>query len=92
MFNYSLNILLSILIVSMLDGASQDKSFEVPDFGGETMQYKLKYGMFNIGVATISCLEDPAGCGCTIRAVAQSSGLMKIIKNLIILFKLKKQR
>ena len=69
-------------MVSMLDAASQDESLKVPEFVGETMHYKLKYGIFHIGNATVSCLEDPAGCGYIIRAKAQSSGLLKIFKDL----------
>lgn len=43
---------------------------------------KVKYGIFNIGFASISCLEDPTGCGYNIQAEAQSSGWVKIFRNL----------
>lgn len=65
-----------------MGSAAQDTSFEVPDYGGEIMHYGLKYGIFNIGIASISCLEDTAGCGYIIKAEAQSTGLLKIFKNL----------
>ena len=82
MLYYNLNIVLSVLIGFMLDAAPQDKSFKVPEYVGETMHYKLKYGIFNIGIATILCMEDTSGYGCIIRAEAQSSGILRIIKNL----------
>ena len=82
MFYFKKNILISIIIFSILDGASQDKSFEVPDFCGETMHYRLKYGIFNIGFASISCLEDSMECGANIKAEAHSSGWVKIFKDL----------
>lgn len=78
----SLNVIFSILIVSVFDGTAPDKSSEVHEYVGETMQYNLKYGIFNIGVATISCFEDQTGCGYILKAEALSSGLLKIFKNL----------
>jgi hypothetical protein len=74
--------IVSTLFVYMLEGASPDKTLTAPDFVGETMHYSLKYGIFNIGVASISCLEDQAGCGYIIKAEAQSTGLLKIFRNL----------
>ncbi len=67
---------------SIMNGSSQDRSLEVPDYSGETMHYSLKYGIFNIGFASVSCLEDPTGCGYNIQAEAQSSGWVKIFRNL----------
>jgi len=75
-------LLSSFLLVAFMGGASQDGSFEVPDYGGETMHYSLKYGILNIGYASISCLLDTAGCGYNIKAEAQSTGLAKIFRNL----------
>ncbi|MEN8227451.1 MAG: DUF3108 domain-containing protein [Bacteroidota bacterium] len=66
----------------ILGGISQDRSVEVPDYSGEVMHYRLKYGIFNIGFASISCLEDSTGCGYSIKAEAQSSGWVKIFKDL----------
>ncbi|GAI98737.1 unnamed protein product, partial [marine sediment metagenome] len=77
-----LNLILATLIFSMHDVDSLDKSLMVNDYVGETMQYNLKYGIFNIGVASVSCLEDQAGCGYIIKAEAQSSGLLKLIKDI----------
>ena len=69
-------------MVVVLDGTAKDKNLPVNEFAGESMHYKMKYGIFNIGVATISCLEDSSGCGSIIKAEAQSSGLLKIFRNL----------
>ncbi len=75
-------LLSSILLAAFMSGASQERSFEVTDYGGEAMHYSLQYGIFNIGFASISCLEDATGCGYNIKAEAQSSGLVKIFRNL----------
>lgn len=72
----------SILIASILETSSQGVSFEVPDFSGETIHYRLKYGIFNIGYASITCQEDPSGTACNIKAEAQSAGWVKIFKDL----------
>jgi len=69
-----------------MHGTSQDISSGVPDYCGELMSYRLKYGIFNIGWGSISCLEDPEGEGGTIRAEAQSSGWIKIFKDLNYLY------
>ena len=82
MSSYRIIILFSILIVSILDVSSQDTSFEVLDYSGETIHYRLKYGIFNIGFASISCLKDSSGSICNIKAEAQSSGWVKIFKKL----------
>ena len=82
MFYYRETILISILIFSILYGSSQDKLFDVTDYCGETVNYRLKYGILNIGFASISCLEDSIKCGGKIKAEARSSGWVKIFKNL----------
>ena len=69
-------------MVVLLDGTAKDKKLPVNEFAGETMHYKMKYGIFNIGVATISCLEYPSGCGCILKAQAPSSGLPEIFRSL----------
>jgi hypothetical protein len=78
----SLNLIFTILIASVLEGFSPDRPASDPGYNGEYMHYRLKYGIFNIGVATISCLEDRMECGCVIKAEAQSTGLLRIFKNL----------
>ena len=82
MSSYRIITLFSILIVSILDVSTQDNSFEVPDYSGESIHYRLKYGIFNIGFASISCLEDSSGSICYIKAEAKSSGWVKIFKKL----------
>lgn len=54
----------------------------MPAFKGEAMSYRLRYGLFNIGSASISCLEDPSGCGDLIKAEARSQGVVNIFRNL----------
>jgi hypothetical protein len=71
-----------LLLFIPFSGAAQQKQFKVPDYQGEVMHYKLKYSIFNIGSATISCLDDPSGCGHRITAEARSDGLMRLFMNL----------
>jgi hypothetical protein len=75
-------VIIQFLIFSILNGAPLHKPSPVPDFAGEFIHYNLKYGIFKIGVASISCFEDQTGCGEIIRAEAQSTGLMKIFRDL----------
>jgi len=77
-----MSFVFNILLSALLDSSAQDKKLMVHEYSGETMHYKLKYGFFNIGVASISCFEDPEGCGYIIRAVMQSTGLLKVFKNM----------
>jgi hypothetical protein len=51
-------------------------------FRGEELEYRLKYGPFTIGTATISCLKDPSGCGDRIKAEARSTGVVKVFRSL----------
>jgi len=75
-------VIISVLLISIFNGATTIKPLSTPDYVGESMHYKLKYGILNIGVASISCFEDKQGCGSIIRAEAQSTGLLKVFKNL----------
>jgi hypothetical protein len=77
-----LNILVSILFVSVNAGSLPNRTSNAPDYVGEVMHYNVKYGIIRIGIASISCIEDPEGCGHLIRAEAQSAGLLKLFKNL----------
>lgn len=78
---FSLQLILVLLPVFTNDSTSSEE-FTVPVYTGEAMHYKLKYGIFNIGIALITCFEDSAGNGNIIRAEAQSAGLFRIIKDL----------
>ncbi len=69
-------------MVLILCGASYDKSVEVPDYIDESMHYRLKYGILNIGFASISFMEDPGRLSGSIKAEARSSGWIRIFKNL----------
>lgn len=79
---FGFQLVCSILIASVFKGTLPYQPAPVPEYKGESMHYRIKYGIFNIGVATISCLEDPSECGCILRAEAQSTGLLRIFKNL----------
>ena len=61
---------------------SQDVSYKVQDCCGESMSYRLKYGIFNIGRGTISCLPDTEGKAAQIKAEVHSTGWIKIFKDL----------
>jgi hypothetical protein len=54
----------------------------VPDYSGEIISYNLKYGFFNIGSASISCLTDTTRLTRIIKAEAKSSRWMKIFRDL----------
>lgn len=77
-----LHIICSILFGSVQEGNAPASPMRVHEYVGESMHYKLSYGLFNIGVASISCYEDQAGCGYIIRAEARSIGILKVFKNL----------
>ena len=64
------------------EGNSQDTYGTAPDYTGEIMVYKMKYGILNIGYATISFLADNPGDSVHIKAEAQSSGLAKMLKDI----------
>lgn len=82
MLYYRVNILFSLLVFSIMGGVSQDISFKVPDYCDEIMFYRIKYGIFNIDFASISCLDDPTECGNYIKAEAKSSDWFKIFKDM----------
>jgi hypothetical protein len=69
-------------MIPAIDISSQEGESGVPDYSGEILQYKMKYGIFNIGKATISCLEDPSGCGYRIKAEARSTGFIRTFRKL----------
>jgi len=60
----------------------QPPGLKVPDYTGEIMKYTLKYGIFNIGSASISFLAEPVENICIIKAEAKSSRWIKIFKDL----------
>jgi len=82
MLVYRIIILFIILVVSNPDINSQDAGFKVPYYSGEKINYNLKYGIFNIGSASISSLLDPKGETCIIKAEAKSAKWMRIFKDL----------
>lgn len=82
MLNFRNLLFIIVFTLSMKNGMSQEYTFVVPEFRGETMNYRLRYGLFNIGYASISSLEDPSGCGDRITAEAHSEGVVKVFRNL----------
>jgi len=55
---------------------------EPQEDGGELMHFKLRYSMFKVGVATVSCNEDTTGAIKQISVDARSNGLVKIFNNM----------
>lgn len=79
---YRIIVLIIFLILPSTGIVSQTRTAEVPDYSGETMHYRLRYGPFRIGIGEISCHRDPSGCGDQIKAVARSDGLVRVFKDL----------
>ena len=79
---YRLIIIFLFTISNPLVGISQDISYGLNTYCGETISYRLKYGIFNIGYGSISCSKDLDQNIGHIIAEAQSSGWIKIFKNL----------
>jgi len=82
MICFRLIILLSFQMFYTLNCNSQDISSEVQDYCRESMSYRLKYGIFNIGRGTISCFTDTEGKAGQIKAEVHSTGWIKIFKDL----------
>jgi hypothetical protein len=72
-------IFLSLLLLS---GISQDKGFKIPDYCGEIMHYNVRYGLLNVGKATISFTNDSLGRGHHIKAEARSVGIVRFFKSI----------
>ena len=68
----------------LLSGLVPDESYKVPDYGGEIMHYDVRYGILNIGRATISFTDDSLGCGDHnyIKAEAKSVGIARFFKSI----------
>jgi len=78
---FQLFIISLLSALPLVNDSHYERTYDVPDFNGETMQYQLKYGIFHIGYATISFLEAEDTCGIHILSEARSTGLAKLIKN-----------
>ena len=72
---------------TLLSGISQEESYKVPDYGGEVMRYNVRYGILNIGRATISFTDDSFGLGSYIKAEARSVGIVRLFKSMNYSFK-----
>lgn len=49
---------------------------------GELIHYKLRYSIFQVGVATVACRENQAGEIYHIKVEARSNGLVKLFNNM----------
>ena len=74
-----LYLLSTLTILSAMTGANPP---ETGDGAGELMHYKLRYSIFQVGVATVSCREDPTGAICQVSVEARSNGLVKLFNNM----------
>ena len=75
-------VYISFLSLILVSATIPDERYKVPDYGGEIMNYELRYGIFKIGKATVSFIDDSLGCGAHIKAEARSTGIARFIKNL----------
>lgn len=66
----------------LLSGISQEESYKIPDYSGEIMHYNVRYGLLNIGKATISFTDDSLGRGHHIKAEAKSVGIVRLFKSI----------
>lgn len=82
MLSCRLIILLFFQMLCTLGSNCQDTSFGLHNYCGESMLYRLKYGILNVGHGTISCLTNHEGNISHIKAKAESSGWVKIFKDL----------
>lgn len=78
-FKFTLLYIFFFLI--FLSGSFPEERIKVPDYGGEIMQYNIQYGLFNVGEAKISFMNDSIGCGDHLRALARSTGIARVFKS-----------
>jgi len=82
MLIYRLTILFSFHLLFTLNGITQERSSEMYSYCGESMSYRFKYGIFNVGYGSISCSTNPESDTGHIIAEAKSTGWVTIFKNL----------
>ena len=66
----------------LLSGLAPEECCKVPDYKGEIMHYNVRYGLLNIGKATISFTDDSLGYGHRIKAEARSVGIARFFKSI----------
>ena len=71
-----------LLITIFKNSFSQKIDREIPDYPDEALDYSVKYGIFNIGVAHIDFNVTQECPGAFIQAYAKSTGLVKLIKDI----------
>jgi len=72
--------LITFLTILFVTGGSNPA--DTVDHGGEQMHYKLRYSIFQVGVATVSCREDSTGAIYQILLDARSNGLVKLFNKM----------
>jgi len=78
----SFKLYITFLSLSLLFSISPDEKIKVPDYGGEIINYALSYGIFHIGIAKVSFIDDSLGCGAHIKAEAKSTGIARFVKSI----------
>ena len=78
----SIRVYIVLFSLILLSGLAPDNSNKIPDYGGEIMDYDVSYGIFNIGKARISFIDDSLSCGSHIKAEAKSIGIVKLFKSI----------
>jgi hypothetical protein len=66
----------------LLSGFAPEDRNKVPDYCGEIMNYNVRYGLLNVGKATISFTKDSLGRGHHIKAEARSVGIVRFFKSI----------
>jgi len=51
-------VYISFLSLILVSTKAPEESFKVPDYDGERMHYVLGYGIFKIGKASVSFIND----------------------------------
>ncbi|MEN8202630.1 MAG: DUF3108 domain-containing protein [Bacteroidota bacterium] len=71
-----------IAVLTLLPGQGAANPPVIEGGAGEEMHYKLRYSIFQVGVATVSCKEDRTGSIYHISVDARSNGLVKVFNNM----------
>lgn len=75
-------VYISFLSLIFISTTTPEEKFKVPDYDGEKMHYVLGYGIFKIGKATVSFINDSLACGAHIKAEARSTGVARFLKSI----------
>lgn len=70
------------VVLTLLHSPGVASPTEPGDGDGELIHYKLRYSIFQVGVATVSCKEDRTGNIYHISVEARSNGLVKLFNTM----------